>query len=163
MHVLTRQEAIAAVRAEPHNAVSWSNLGNLLVVTGESARARECFERALKLEPHHTAAHCALAALDTPSPLPAWLHGAPQQPPIAHRSDPLSDLPADYVTRAWSPMTHILLAHQRLSLEEVRAMHDRRPPPSEAPAPDWPLWFMIGTPVALLGGLTVFLFLVLGF
>lgn len=160
MHVLTRQEAIATVRAEPHSATAWINLGNLLVVSGESVRARECFERALKLDPHNTAAHCALAALDTPSSLPGWLQGAPQQPPIARRSDPLSDLPADHVTRAWSPMTHILLAHQRLSLEEIRAMNDRTSAPPEASS--WPLWVILGTPLALLGGLTFVLFLVLG-
>lgn len=54
-----------AVRLDPKFALYWRALGDRLVETGAKARARECYERALALDPESSAARKALSKLDS--------------------------------------------------------------------------------------------------
>jgi tetratricopeptide (TPR) repeat protein len=47
----SRAEAIAAVKAEPEQAAGWYALGRLLALEGEKEKARDCFSRAVGLDP----------------------------------------------------------------------------------------------------------------
>jgi len=56
-------EENAALALEPKNADDWNNLGVLHARNGDIATARKDFERALTLDPQHTAARANLARL----------------------------------------------------------------------------------------------------
>lgn len=105
---MTRDEAVAAVKARPKDAGAWLQLGQVLAAEGAKEKARECFERALALNPLLNEAQQGLAALSQPPPpppspnLPSWLQGAdvieipvpfpssppPPAPPLIPRSSP---------------------------------------------------------------------------
>ncbi|MBA3534329.1 MAG: tetratricopeptide repeat protein [Ardenticatenales bacterium] len=57
---------IAEVRANPRNPGVWLTLGDDLLKAGERERARECYTRALRLDPNNRAPYQALAALYAP-------------------------------------------------------------------------------------------------
>ena len=58
------QDAMNAVRRTPTDPEVWLALGALLVAEGQPERARDCFERALLLDPANDEARRALRALD---------------------------------------------------------------------------------------------------
>ncbi|MBA3534393.1 MAG: tetratricopeptide repeat protein, partial [Ardenticatenales bacterium] len=74
MASLTRDEALAQVRARPKNPLAWFDLGMILALEDEDAKARDCFERALALDPHLEEAREALELLDSPA--------IPEPPPL---------------------------------------------------------------------------------
>lgn len=81
---MTRDAAAAAVRANPKDPDAWFTLGQALATEGDVEKARDCFERALALEPLHKAAHRELQGLDraAATPLASWLadENAPSTP-----------------------------------------------------------------------------------
>jgi serine/threonine-protein kinase len=60
-----RDEAVrfftAALAVAPKNPGAWLNLGNALDATGDSARAADCYSRAIRLDPDYADAHFQLA------------------------------------------------------------------------------------------------------
>ncbi len=71
---MTRKEATQAVRTNPRDPDAWVALGDVLAEDGEKEKARECYGRALSLNPSHTEARWALEALDEPAApaAPSW-------------------------------------------------------------------------------------------
>jgi cytochrome c-type biogenesis protein CcmH/NrfG len=63
--------AISAVKADPHTADHWYTLGRLMATAGYPDRARDCFTRAVALDPDAKKP----GARPTPFPPepPAWL------------------------------------------------------------------------------------------
>jgi hypothetical protein len=88
------QDAMAAVKARPKNPFAWLDLGNAFIAAGDRAKAKECYERALSIDPDFPEAQAALNSLAGPAPdtaLPSWLQGAPTTstappPPAQQRS-----------------------------------------------------------------------------
>jgi tetratricopeptide (TPR) repeat protein len=107
---MNRNDAIAAVRANPKNPDAWARLGTFLAEAGDADKATECFMRALRIDGTCTEAKSGLAALHKVS--------------ASHLvfDDPMEAGKHSQDTRAWSPMTHILLANHQLTLDEVRAL-----------------------------------------
>jgi hypothetical protein len=66
----TLQAALAAVRAHPKDPQAWLTLGNVLASEGDKAKAKECYERALALDPLMSEAHAALGEMEKPPPKP---------------------------------------------------------------------------------------------
>lgn len=60
---MTPQEAMAAVKANPRSAIAWCDLGDALLASGDPAKARASYERALKILPSHVRSHQALQRL----------------------------------------------------------------------------------------------------
>lgn len=58
------QDAMSAVKARPGNPFAWLDLGNAFAATGDTAKARECYEKALSLDPTLSEAAAALRALN---------------------------------------------------------------------------------------------------
>jgi Flp pilus assembly protein TadD len=56
-------EQSAALAIDPANADDWNNLGVFHARNGDKASARKAFERALALNPQHSAARANLARL----------------------------------------------------------------------------------------------------
>lgn len=70
------QDALTAVRSAPKDPRAWLHLGNVLAQEGDKAKAKDCYERALALDPLLSEAHQGLDALSQPPPtsaLPAFL------------------------------------------------------------------------------------------
>ena len=107
---MTRNDAIAAVRANPKEPTAWARLGTLLMKDGEDQKATECFMRALRIDGSCEEAKAGLERL----------HNKDAQEIFEFETSVRKDVERD--TRAWSPMTHILLAHHQLTLDEVRAL-----------------------------------------
>lgn len=107
---MNRNDAIAAVRTNPKNPDAWARLGTFLAEAGDRDKATECFMRALRIDGSCTEAKTGLAALHKIDA--AKLHFEAPEVSGHHAQD----------TRAWSPMTHILLANHQLTLDEVRAL-----------------------------------------
>lgn len=107
---MNRNDAIAAVRATPKNPDAWARLGTFLAEAGDKEKATECFMRALRIDGSCTEAKSGLAALHKIDA--AKIRFDDPEMAAHHAKD----------TRAWSPMTHILLANHQLTLDEVRAL-----------------------------------------
>lgn len=102
-----RVEAIAAVRSNPKDAQAWARLGTLLAEAGEKEKATECFLRALRIDGDLIEARTGLEAVQG----------------VRLRADTLRKVEEDdRDTRKWSPMTHVLLAYNKLTLDEARAL-----------------------------------------
>jgi tetratricopeptide (TPR) repeat protein len=113
-YLMTRNDAIAAVRANPKNPDAWARLGTFLAEAGDAAKATECFMRALRIDGSCIEAKSGLAAL----------HKIDTAKVVYEDPETLAQHAHD--TRAWSPMTHILLANHQLTLDEARAMEAER-------------------------------------
>lgn len=107
---MNRNEAITAVRATPKNPDAWARLGTFLAEAGDTDKATECFMRALRINGSCIEAKSGLAAL----------HRVEFNQLVFDTPESSGNHMQD--TRAWSPMTHILLANQQLTLDEVRAL-----------------------------------------
>lgn len=127
---MTRNDAIAAVRANPKNPDAWARLGTFLSEAGDSAKATECFMRALRIDGSCMEAKSGLAAL----------HNIETAKVVYE--DPETATNHAHDTRAWSPMTHILLANHQLTLDEVRAMEAERAFGEPAIRPATPISWM---------------------
>lgn len=68
----TLAETITAVSMHPDDAHAWVALGRQLMQAGKTEEARECFERALFLDPSLEQVYDELIAIDAREPLPAW-------------------------------------------------------------------------------------------
>lgn len=80
---MTKQEAIAAVRANPDSAEAWYQLGQVMEADGDRVKAQECYERAFKLDPALTGPPEALKRLVEPPPVPVWLQGLEVEAPLS--------------------------------------------------------------------------------
>lgn len=107
---MNRNDAIAAVRANPKNPDAWARLGTFLAEAGDRDKATECFMRALRIDGSCAEAKTGLAALHKIDA--NEVRFSDTEVSAHHAKD----------TRAWSPMTHILLANHQLTLDEVRAL-----------------------------------------
>jgi cytochrome c-type biogenesis protein CcmH/NrfG len=67
----TLESAIAVVKAEPHHADHWYTLGRLMATAGYPDRARDCFTRAVALDPD--AKKPGARQTPFPSEFPDWL------------------------------------------------------------------------------------------
>ncbi len=68
---MTVEAATTAVKETPHDAEAWYALGRLMAVEGYPDRARDCFTRAVALDP---AAHKPGARpRPLPREMPEWL------------------------------------------------------------------------------------------
>jgi hypothetical protein len=136
---MTRNDAIAAVRASPKNPMAWARLGTYLAEAGDAEKATECFVRALRIDGSCAEAQSGLAAL----------HRVKQANFFAANPPPTGN--EEFETRAWSPMTHILLAANQLTLDELRAMEAEAvfgaTPPLSPARLSWML--LAGFPLAL--------------
>ncbi len=101
-----RVEAIAAVRSNPKDAQAWARLGTLLAEADEKEKATECFLRALRIDGNFIEARSGLEAVQG----------------VRLRPNSLKNIENDHDTRKWSPMTHVLLSYNKLTLDEARAL-----------------------------------------
>lgn len=71
MTLMTLEEAIAHAKANPTDAEAWYALGRLVATAGYPDRARDCFTRAVALDPdaRKPGARRTLFPLD----LPPWM------------------------------------------------------------------------------------------
>lgn len=124
---MDHSQAMARVRANPRDPQAWLALGQAMVAEGERDKARDCFNRALKLDPQLEAAHDALAALERPAPtLPDWLAD-------------MADTPARPPADAPPPRRSSLLERTTPQLEPARGADPEPPlPRSTPPAPTPP-------------------------
>ncbi len=67
---MNRNEAMAAVKRNPADPQAWLDLGAMLAIEGATREAKECYERALRLDPTLDEAQAALQAF-APTPAPA--------------------------------------------------------------------------------------------
>lgn len=80
-YATTVQDALAAIKTNPKNPFNWLDLGNAFVASGDKEKARECYERALAIDPDLPEAADALKALGaTPAPATPQTISAPKKP-----------------------------------------------------------------------------------
>jgi hypothetical protein len=63
---MDRDAVLAALRNDPRNAHAWLQLGSILATENDILKARDAFQRALRIDPSLTAAREALASLPQP-------------------------------------------------------------------------------------------------
>lgn len=88
---MTIEAAMAAVKASPSNPHNWVDLGNAFAKDGDRDKARECYEKALSIDPTLPEARTALQNLQKPAETPVAAP-APQRvatPPPTRSQDPV--------------------------------------------------------------------------
>jgi tetratricopeptide (TPR) repeat protein len=138
---MNRNDAIAAVRSNPRDPAAWARLGTFLAEVGDTEKATECFIRALRIDGSSDEAQSGLAAL----------HRLKRSDIVGQ--NPRASEHTDLDTREWSPMTHILLASNQLTMDELRAMEAHEVFGVATPAPSARLSWMLlaGFPLLLWG------------
>lgn len=92
---MTKQEAVRALKANPDDLSAWAWLGRALEREGHWDKARECYERVLRLHPSdeiRDKVEDALASVLAKSArLPSWLPGLEEEAAIS--ASPIVHLP----------------------------------------------------------------------